>query len=616
MTGTRLTQISMDAPSAGESFSIDELHALPRATIGDILKQAAGGTVMEYGAPGSLQLASFRGLGAEYTTVYLNGIRINTAQNSLVDLARLPGAFVESIDIVRGEHASLYGADVLGGIVNIRSSRANVPVSLTAGAGSYGWKTVTASTGLHGRGGWFRIAGSYEDARNDYAVVSRLSSISSNLLRTNADHISRAVEATGALEYPRSRLSMFTRISTSEIGVPGALTSEQQGAARQSDQDVSVTVAWMHAVDGSSIVDVSVAGMSSFQSYNDPLTVINGHPLASDFRNLSAAMNGRYETRVLSTLLLSAGLDCEIATLETVEVSGTPHRLTLAGWFTVDASLSPVVPALHLFPALRWDIVREEPQNRSTTILSPSLGYTLPVIPHALSIRGRIAWGTKLPTFNQLYWLPGGNPNLRPESVLTTELGFQGSIPQTPVSFELTGHFADVREKIIWMPQTATYWGPKNIQHVVSYGMESSVLAEFPVAHLAFRLNAQYLSSVKENSSFPGDATEGKRLPYMPDFSTNARIIWRPSGLFDLSMTPRFVGARYSDESNSPDGRLDPVFVADAACSVHIPSAGMRWCVKGECFNLFDALYESIAFYPMPGRSFRITLSTDILTQE
>jgi vitamin B12 transporter len=596
-----------------ESFDAGEIAAIAAASVGDILKAGAGGSVIEYGPHGSLQLATYRGFGPEYTAVYLNGVRINQAQNSLVDFSRMPLASAESIEIARGGYSSLYGSDALGGVVSIRTSPSTSPLAVSLGGGSFGWRSASLSSGLAGARGSLRLSGYYEDARNDFPIASRTDRTAYGLVRANADCVQRVVEMQAAFNGAASRLALFSRYGSTEVGIPGALVSIDQGQARQSDRELISTISWLHMPGTRMLVEIAGSMLLSDEGYRDPRMVVNGTPLSSEYRNLSATLTARVEGSVLPWLHASTGLETQHARLTSDMVVGTPRRTSIAAWCTGDASLQADGEGMHVVPAFRVEAIDNHRQgDRLDWQVSPSLGFRIPVGTDRLAFRGRVAYGRKLPTFNQLYWSPGGNPALRSESALTSEVGVSASIPAVDARLDITGHWDDLHDRIIWMPVNAAYWAPRNIQRVASRGVEASCLLRVPGTDITIRCNGQYLSSTKASASFAGDSTEGKQLPYTPWLTAGLVVSWQASRMAQISITMRANGARYGDEMNSAAARLDPCVLSDAACVVTAPGSGLRWKLKAECFNLFDTAYESVQYYPMPGRSFKLTMFTDI----
>jgi outer membrane cobalamin receptor len=123
------------------------------------------------------------------------------------------------------------------------------------------------------------------------------------------------------------------------------------------------------------------------------------------------------------------------------------------------------------------------------------------------------------------------------------------------------------------------------------------------------RVHGQWISARKANASFEGDATQGKQLIYVPEFSGGAVATAELASWLQLTVTQQFTGSRYTTESND---RSLP------ACALTGVTAVLRWQLdaaqllfKPEVLNLFDTSYEIAALYPMPGRQFRLSLTTE-----
>lgn len=121
------TQTEHDQKSAPASISIitqEDLAKRPVYDLADALQQSAGIHINSSSAYGRKEI-KIRGLDADYTLILVNGRRINSRDaltsnySNDFDLSSIPLAAVERIEVVRGPMSSLYGADALGGVVNI-----------------------------------------------------------------------------------------------------------------------------------------------------------------------------------------------------------------------------------------------------------------------------------------------------------------------------------------------------------------------------------------------------------------------------------------------------------------------------------------------------------------
>src|SRR5687768_10605991 len=94
--------------------------AIERSQAADVLEllgRQPGVDVVRTGGPGSLSTLNLRGGNSNHTLVLIDGLRMNSAVQGLFDLAHLPLAQVERIEIVRGPRAALWGSDAIGGVV-------------------------------------------------------------------------------------------------------------------------------------------------------------------------------------------------------------------------------------------------------------------------------------------------------------------------------------------------------------------------------------------------------------------------------------------------------------------------------------------------------------------
>lgn len=608
VTATRIPIVLARAPSPVQVFQQKEIRALSGSNLSDVMNVAGGSMMRSYGGDGSLSLPSIRGLGAEYSIVFLDGVRLNDAQNGLVDLSRFPLMTVEQIEVARGGFATLYGTDALGGVVNVRSGAPDSPLTLAGGAGSFGFRSFDLSA-RYTDGSSFLNAGSrYEEARNDYPFLTQQGEVTR---RDNARYVQRFISALGRTTMGSSVLSFMGQYMHRDAGVPGAYRSVSQGRAHQSDRTVFLSTTLLAPLAKG--IELSIVPSLSWthQRYRDPAIVTAGVPLESTFENLGLGLESSALMKLSSQVNLSVLFDLRYATLATAQTSGKPERITGAVSLAGEWRTTILHRAMSLYPSLRIDRIEGKPSERGATFFSPGVGIFYQAI-EAIAIRAHIARGFRVPTFNQLYWNPGGNPELQPEYSTAMDAGVVIAPQSLPLRMEATWFRHDVRDRIVWMPASASYWSPRNIQHVIADGIEASVeLQPFGDA-LALRLNGQWTDARKMNASFPGDATQGKRLVYVPDFSSSFMLLYRTDDRMTFALTGHHIGERFGQEDNHPSSALPPHILFDFAVTFAIQSSLMDIGIKGEVRNMFDESYEVIAFYPMPPRSFRLTLTTQL----
>lgn len=121
VTASRTEQLVKEAPAVVEVVTRDDIDKMGAENLAQALKLAAGINIMENGMVG--QQVSLRGMKTNQTLIMIDGRRIRTEETdqtaNYYELQRIDMNNVERIEIVRGAVSSLYGADAMGGVINI-----------------------------------------------------------------------------------------------------------------------------------------------------------------------------------------------------------------------------------------------------------------------------------------------------------------------------------------------------------------------------------------------------------------------------------------------------------------------------------------------------------------
>jgi iron complex outermembrane receptor protein len=245
----------------------------------------------------------------------------------------------------------------------------------------------------------------------------------------------------------------------------------------------------------------------------------------------------------------------------------------------------------------------------------PYFGFDFRVIPgKQLIIKGNIARNFHQPTLNDLYWVPGGNPDLLPEKGFSYEAGmaYTFNFNKQKITTELTYFYSDIDNWIIWIPGFKGYWEPQNIRRVVSQGVEWYLKAEGSFGEFDYSILGNYAYTSSVNNGDPvvwGDESTGEQLPYIPLHSGNAffRLAWK--GFF-ITYQHNSYSERYTTTSNDPASRrvLYPYFMNDMSVGKDFVIDRVTLSTEFKVFNLFDETYHTILYRPMPGRNYLLTI--------
>ncbi|VAW29782.1 hypothetical protein MNBD_BACTEROID07-1498, partial [hydrothermal vent metagenome] len=252
--------------------------------------------------------------------------------------------------------------------------------------------------------------------------------------------------------------------------------------------------------------------------------------------------------------------------------------------------------------------------------------FSLPLIPYfgfnwllekktGLLLHGNISRNFNYPALNDLYWQPGGNPALKPEEGLSSEIGIRLKLKGKNVVLE-TGmniFYNNITNWIIWTPSPMGYWSPENIRHVVARGLELKISLDFSVQQFHFFMKAGYAFTKSTNEGSIdkwGDASVGKQIPYVPVHSGNFMGDIRWHGFF-MTWVNTSYSERFTTSSNDLNLRdwLYPYFMNDLYVGKKFPLRNGSLNLQLKIYNLFNETYRSVLGRPMPGRNYLIMLT-------
>ncbi len=125
------SQIDQPLSRTADSVTVidgGDLEARQVTTLGAALAAVPGFTIARSGGPGTLTSLFPRGGESDYTLVLVDGIRANAFGGGL-DLSQVPLGDVDRIEVVRGPQSAIYGADAIGGVVQIISRQGGAPAA-------------------------------------------------------------------------------------------------------------------------------------------------------------------------------------------------------------------------------------------------------------------------------------------------------------------------------------------------------------------------------------------------------------------------------------------------------------------------------------------------------
>jgi outer membrane cobalamin receptor len=154
-----------ESPAAATVVSADQIEARQWTTTADALRLVPGFAVGQNGGRGALASIFPRGGESDYTLVLVDGIRLNTFGGGF-NMSLLPFGDVEQLEIVRGPQSAVFGADAIGGVVQLTTKHGGEP-SLAASIEGGGEATLRALGAARGSAGQWAFGASGERNQSD-----------------------------------------------------------------------------------------------------------------------------------------------------------------------------------------------------------------------------------------------------------------------------------------------------------------------------------------------------------------------------------------------------------------------------------------------------------------
>ncbi len=540
-----------------------------------LLSRIPGISIKTYGGPAGISTLSMDGGPSSHTKVLVNSIDITSAQNGEADISQLPLPFIKSMNYVPYDitQSSSGGSD---GIVKLETDDQQNHVCISKG--SFGH--LAYDINLRKQVANFRMSiqmGQRRESGNYSVIWDNEESLRQN---NGLNQQFAALRILGMLR-PDIFWQLTAMGSRQSRGVAGLVWSPDTLSHRNDElQLVGSTFGWIRP-NGSTRLQLALR--RSQENYVNPYL-----RLESDHNLQSFQLGLKNEQTFGRMIVLLSDLNFNH---DEIWSSDTDHH-ERNSYVTTIAPVFKLLGRFKLIPSLKFHY-SPDLYERSLTDLQIQIPLHFGPLAGIAASRGEVY---RYPTFNDQYWEPGGNPDLKPEEtqVLTAQIQFD---LKRMGSLMCQWQKKESSNLIQWMP-VHSYWQPGNVQ---------SATRESSKAIWQFDRPEWYLSAFAHFSLiYTLDNNRQKPLRYAPNQTSAFGLTWSPSP-FEINLQYNYV----SDRISMYDYPVDTILEATELWSLSIAHT---WIIKPGSFtlvfsgdNLGNIRYETIRGYPEPGRSIRLS---------
>ncbi|HSV76429.1 MAG TPA: TonB-dependent receptor, partial [Bacteroidales bacterium] len=281
--------------------------------------------------------------------------------------------------------------------------------------------------------------------------------------------------------------------------------------------------------------------------------------------------------------------------------------------------------SLAIFTSARWEptpeklaIVlsgRQEFIRGKQIPFLPSLGFSWAFLSE-WSIKANTGYSFRLPSMNDLYWNPGGNPDLLPEQGWSSDLMlvFDGRERNrqsqfVPVAYVSTGgYYRSIKNWIVWLPQGDSWlWMPENRAQVTSYGLESRIKGFWNADPIQASWTLRFDHTIARNAreTIPNDPSMNKQLIYVPMNRAGINLTLQYKQL-SIAYDHEFAGKRFDSSDNTT--WLPAFHTGNLALHWNRTILDYRLALSLTAENIWNTRFMILSNRPMPLRMVRAGL--------
>lgn len=601
-----------------------QISALAGNSVAEAVKTFSGVSLRDYGGMGGLKTVMIRSLGANHTGVFVDGMPVTDIASGQIDLGKLPLEGLEEISLSIGNSGTQplpARAFASAGMINLQSIKPDfehqkLHGNLKLKVGSFG--LINPSLNLSyktGEKSWIDATTSWLKSEGNYPyLVDNGIAGTQTLDRNNSDITALSAHARYFIRFSDSAdFQAKIRLYDSDRGLPGAVVFyNPESAQRLTNKDLVINL--QHRSKSNNVSGLRSAGWSrAWLRYVDPWYLGQDKPLDNRYLQNEFYVSQALGIRLGEYLSASTAADAIVNTFSSnLYDNKNPLRLSLlaSGNLLYKRKITETSAGFLL------SLVRDKNDSnyqKDLAKFTPFASFSLRLL-NEPSLRFRLMYkqSFRMPTFNDLYYNIIGNLNLKPENVHQVNAGFLVSIARNS-RFSLNGRadffMNQVNNKIIAIPtQNLFVWSMRNIGEVQTKGVELQLDQHSEITKdLSVNLSANYTYQQALDVSDKSSTTYKQQIPYIPleTFSGMASIHYHA---FTLNYTLLFNGFRYISAENTWENMLPGWWVSDVGLSWERKTKKLNYLIKAEAINLFDQQYVVIKSFPMPGRSFALTL--------
>jgi vitamin B12 transporter len=562
--------------------------------LGEMLSQSNLMAIKSYGL-GAIASTSARGGSANQTVFLWDGININSPMLGQYDVSLLPVNMFGNYAFQSGSQASIWGSGAVGAAIHLQDNLLFNRGLQTSIGYSYGSFNNNNSFG--------KI--SYSNEKIATQAVFYGNNALNNFTFTHPESKQIIRQKNAELNQLGGKFNLAYKLKTNQLIEFKTWIGDSHRAIAptvyQANNNAALADKFIRSVVSYSVMKnkSNYTFKNAFFTENTNYTFLQTQ---SESRAINALSQLETEHNLSDNTQLYTGHNIQNIKGFSENYLANSKQLKLATWHALKHQL------FNQKLVLQYSGRQEYLANNSIPYV-PSFGFSAPLYKDFLQIGGSINRSFRLPTLNDLFWNPGGNLDLKPESGWGQELNYkiQYKLNNILLVNRLSIFSKRINNWIMWQPLNGV-WSPQNLLYVWSRGIESDNSLQFSIFknhQIKLGLFTNYVISTNEKSAKTNDESVGKQLIYVPMYSGSFSVDYNVKST-GVRLVKNYTGYRYTATDHSR--YLLPFSLTDLVVFQHFTLNKNTIELQIMANNLMNINYTVVAANPMPGRNFRIGL--------
>jgi vitamin B12 transporter len=619
--------------------ALDASQMLSRGvqTLTDALKHFSGITVRDYGGAGGMKTVSVRGIGSKHTGVVYDGLTVTDCQTGAIDLSRFSLDNVGGLRLVIGDADNIFEParnQASAATLHLDTRYTDRPLLVSAKMTAGSWSTFMPSLfvgGGNGRGLQANVMGEYLVSDNDYPFTLYNGRLTSRQHRSNSRLHGGHVEANLRYQWRQGdELSVKAYYYDNHSHLPGIvhLYTQDNDNEQQRERNAFAQAVWVETLSPQWALkwsskftwnatlyhrDVPSGGVKS-ENYFQREWYTSAALLYAPTSWLSADYSVDYAYNNLnSTLQLSA-----TGTSGSGAISSLPRRHTLLQSLTAKAQWNRLTAIARLLQSNYVNEVRAgEASAGNDHRWSPSVSLSWQPF-GAEQLRLRAFWKSifREPNFNELYYYHLGSATLRPEKTSQWDLGVTWDSGchlgrSLRLLLTLDGYVASVHDKIQSVPFNMFIWRTINLSKTRTLGADLTMDLTWTLARRhSLELTANYTCQRVQDRDNSASANYNNQIAYTPENTFGSSLTWM-NPWANVVVSFDGMDERWTTNDHAAGTRMAGYGEMDLSLWRQQQMGRCRMTLRASLLNVTDKQYELVAYYPMPGRSWRVSVGLE-----